>query len=309
MLGRVDEVSGWPVAFRGSAAVAAGLLTKDQLRGPRYRRLFPDTYVRAGDRPDLALRSRAGYRYVEGRGVLAGYSAAELLGASCGPADAPVEVVVPGAKQRVHAGLVVRRDRIAPGEVAEVGGIRLTSPLRTAYDLARRGDLVDGVVAVDALARVGRFEPDLLLNFAARYWRSRGNHRVPDVLGHADRRSGSPMETRLRLLLVRAGLPRPQVQWVVQDEVARTAVWLDLAYPECRVGIEYDGEVHADPAAVLRDIGRHTALLDKGWRVYRYTRLDLLRRPETIVDQIRRALSTGSSSTSAGSEVSPTPLT
>src|SRR4051794_27036723 len=162
-------MDGWPVAFRGTDAVAAGLVTPDQLRGPRFRRLFPDTYVRAEDRVDLALRSRAGYRYVEGRGVLAGYSAAELLGASYGPADAPVEVLLLDGPQRDHAGLLVRRDRIAPREIVEVDGVRLTSPLRTAYDLGRGDDPVEAVVAVDALARVCGFEPDLLLNFAVHY--------------------------------------------------------------------------------------------------------------------------------------------
>jgi very-short-patch-repair endonuclease len=294
MLRDVVEVPGWPVAFRGTLAVAAGLVTPDQLRGPRFRRLFPGTYARAEDPPHLALRSLAGYRYVEGRGVLAGYSAAELLGASCGPADALVEVVLLDGAQRDRPDLLVRRERIAPGEIVEVGGVRLTSPLRTAYDLARGDDLVEAVVGVDAVARVGGFEPDLLLNFARHYRGSRGNARVLDVLTYADRRAGSPMETRLRLVLLRAGLPRPEVQWVIQDERARTAVWLDLAYPEYRIGIEYDGEVHTAPDAVLRDIGRHTALLDKGWRVYRYTKLDVLQRPELIVEQIGRALSTGS---------------
>jgi hypothetical protein len=280
------------VTFRGSDAVAAGLVTRGELRGPRYRRVFPDTYVRARDRLDLALRSRAGYRYVEGRGVLAGYSAAELLGAPCAPLAAAVEVLVPTAEQRGRDGLVVHRDRIAPGEIVGVGGLRMTSFMRTAYDLARREPLVEAVVAVDALARVGRFEPDLLLNFAVRYRGSRGNKAVSEVLTHVDRRSGSPMETRLRLLLVLGGMPRPQAQWVVQDERSRTAVWLDLAYPEHRIGIEYDGELHTAPDAVRLDIARHTALLDKGWRVYRYTKLDVLQRPEMIIEQVRRGLST-----------------
>ena len=80
------SVPGWPVAFRGSLAVAAGLVTPGQLRGPRFLRLFPDTYVRAGNEPpDLKLRSFAARAYVRGRGVLSGFSAAELLDASCGP--------------------------------------------------------------------------------------------------------------------------------------------------------------------------------------------------------------------------------
>jgi very-short-patch-repair endonuclease len=172
----------------------------------------------------------------------------------------------------------------------EVDGIRTTSAPRTACDLARRGDLVQRVVAVDALANAHGFEPDLLRQFAARYRGTRGNKDVATVLAHADRRAGSPMETRLRLVLVCAGLPRPQAQWPVQDQVSRTAVWLDLAYPEHRVGIEYDGVIHTAPAAVLRDIGRHTALLDQGWQVYRYTKRDVLQRPDRIVTQIRRAL-------------------
>ena len=117
--------------------------------------MCPDTYLRAGEEPTLALRSRAAYHYLGGRGVLSGYSAAELLGASCGPRDAPAEVTLAGVGRRAHPGLVVRRDRLAHGEITTCHGVRVTSPVRTAWDLARRADdLVEAVVAVDALARV-----------------------------------------------------------------------------------------------------------------------------------------------------------
>jgi very-short-patch-repair endonuclease len=97
------------------------------------------------------------------------------------------------------------------------------------------------------------------------------------------------METRLRLLIVEAGLPLPRVQWVVQHVVARTAVWLDLAWPELMIGIEYEGEVHVDPARVLRDVGRYTRLVDLGWAIYRYTKVDLYRDPGRIVAELTRA--------------------
>jgi very-short-patch-repair endonuclease len=287
----VRDVAGWPVAFRGTAARAAGLVTPDVLRGPRFLRLFPDTYITAPDDgpPDLKLRSHAAYRYVEGKGVLSGYSAAEILGASCGRRDAPAEVTVPHRGQRSRSGLLVHRTSLHPGEIIEVKGLKVTTPLRTAYDLARRGDLVEGVVAVDRLANVHRFEPDLLLNFSARYRGLRGNELVPRVLAYVDRRSGSPMETRLRMLIVQAGLPKPEVQWVVQDEHTRTAVWLDLAWPDLMIGIEYEGERHTEPDRVLRDVGRYTGLVDKGWRIYRYTKLEILRRQDLTVDQLTRA--------------------
>jgi very-short-patch-repair endonuclease len=221
--------------------------------------------------------------------VLSGYSAAEVLGASCAPWDAPAEVTVPHRGQRSCPGLLVHRTNLYPGEISEVKGLKVTSPLRTAYDLARRGDLVERVVAVDRLANVHRFDPALLLDFHARYRRSRGNDLVPQVLAHADRRAGSPMETRLRMLIVQAGLPKPQVQWVVQDELSRTAVWLDLAWPDLMIGIEYEGSGHTEPGQVLRDVGRFTALVDKGWRIYRYTKREILRRQDLIIAQLTRA--------------------
>lgn len=125
--------------------------------------------------------------------------------------------------------MIVRRDVLHPGEISEVDGVRVTSRLRTAFDLARLLPLTEGVVAVDALAR-GEFAPDLLLHFTVRYPGLRGVRRVIDVLSWADARSGSPPETRLRLILVQGGLPRPVPQHPVVDD-ARRVLWLDLAYP------------------------------------------------------------------------------
>ncbi len=86
------------------------------------------------------------------------------------------------------------------------------------------------------------------MNVAARYRGLRGIDQIPDVLTHAVRWSGSPMETRLRMIIVDVGLPRREVQWVVQDARARRAVWLDMAWPEHRIAVEYEGGGHAEPA-------------------------------------------------------------
>lgn len=288
-------VPGWPVAFRGSLAVAAGSTTWSRLRGPRFRRLFPDVYCPAGDEPpDLPLRSLGAYRLVEGRGVLSGYSAAALLDADCAPhPDVPAEVTVAGPGQRVHDGLIVHRERIAPGETTWVGDVRCTSVPRTAYDLGRQEDLVEAVVAVDRLSNRHRFPPDLLLHFATHYRGGPGTVRLCTTLAHADPFAGSPMETRLRMIIVRAGLPRPSVQWAVQDVEARSAVWLDLAWPEHRVGVEYEGEGDGAPVEVLRDAGRYTRLVDRGWRIYRYTKFDVFGTPGRIVAELTRALERG----------------
>jgi very-short-patch-repair endonuclease len=77
---------------------------------------------------------------------------------------------------------------------------------------------------------------------------------------------------------------------VVQDVETRTAVWLDLAWPDHRIGIEFEGAGHTDPVEVLRDAGRYTRLVDRGWRIYRYTKHDVYRTPERIVAELTRAV-------------------
>jgi len=182
--------------FRGSAAVAAGLLTRDRLYGSRFRRVFPDVYVPATTVLDLKVRSRAAAVYVGGRGVLVGYSAAELLGASCTRTDAPAEVTAPDG-HRCPPGLVVHRFRPAPDEVANCDGIPVTTALRTAYDLGRRPDRTEAVVAVDALAR-GRFGLDELRELAVVHRGERGLVRLRAALALADPRSG-PYQVAVRV--------------------------------------------------------------------------------------------------------------
>jgi very-short-patch-repair endonuclease len=269
--------------FRGSHAIAAGLLTPAMLRGSRFRRLFPDIYVPVDAIVDLKLLSRAAYLLVEGRGALGGYSAAELLGASCGPVGAPAEVVLPH-RMRSRPGLRVRQDELASDELAEVTGLVVTTPQRTAYDLGRRGPLVEAVVAVDVLANVHAFDPDEVLVLARRHLGGRGSARLPRVVALADRRSGSPMETRIRLALRLGGLPLPDLQHPVGPYA------LDLAYPTVRIAVEYNGRDHLDPDRALRDLEREAYLTAAGWSVLRFGAYLVLRRPDWVAARVRTRL-------------------
>jgi very-short-patch-repair endonuclease len=278
------------VAFRGSAAIAAGLVTAKALRGRGFLRLFPDTYVRRSAKsPDLRLRSLAAYRYVEGHGVLSGHSAAVLLGADCAPEEAPAEGTVAGGR-RTHPGLCVHRDALPADEVRACRGVLVTSDQRTAYDLGRQPDLVEGVVGIDAVANACRLDPSEVLSLAQRHPDARGSRNLRRAVALADRRAGSPMETRLRLVLVLRGLPKPEVQFPVLDDVCHRAVWLDLAYPDHRIGIEYEGADHARPERVLRDADRYTWLVDRGWRMYRFTKYQVYAEPDELAATVDRAL-------------------
>jgi hypothetical protein len=282
--------------FRGTEVVAAGLLTRARLYGPRYRRVYPDVYLPADRELDLATRSRAAYLLVRDRGgVLAGYAAAAVLGADCAPDDAPAEVLL-ATNSRPHPGLLIHRGTATGADLTVVGDLRVTSPLRTAWDLARRLPLVEAVVVVDALAGcvrgggsggaggdpaagtgavpgggavAGGFAPAELLARRAAEPGARGARRLAEVVALADPRAESPPETRLRVALVRAGLPRPEVQFPVLDEYGFELARADLAYPAAKLAIEYDGSTHFEPSRARRDRERDGELAGIGWQTLR----------------------------------------
>jgi hypothetical protein len=221
-------------------------------------------------------------------GAAAGWSAAELHGAGCALLHAPAEVlVVRSGRLRQRPDLLVHRDTVGAAELTEVDGLAVTTPLRTAWDLARRLDLTDAVVAVDRIANVARIDPALMLHVAAAYPRARGNSSVAEVAAamtppvRLTAGATAADAARARRPAATAGAMRGA------GPVSRTAVWLDLAYPEHQVGIEYEGAHHTERAAVLRDAGRYPRLVDAGRRIYRYTALDM-RDPARIVAEISR---------------------
>lgn len=276
--------------FRGSSAVAAGLVSKGQLRGSTFRRLFPDIYLPRDVAPTLAVRSRGAQLLVAGYGALAGYSAAEVLGARIAPRDADAEVVVPGGEFRECRGLRVLREQLADDEVETVAGLVVTSAIRTAYDLARWSTQVEGVVAADALGRIGRFGSGALFGIAARYPGARWRSRVPLVAELMDTRAESAMETRCRVSLVLRGLPKPELQYPVRDELGNHVAWLDMAYPEVRAGVEFDGEHHQEAPVFRADLARHNRLAALGWTVLRASATDVLRNPDAFAAQVRAVL-------------------
>lgn len=113
------------------------------------------------------------------------------------------------------------------------------------------------------------------------------------VLDLAEAAAESPMETRLRMLLVQSGLPRPEVHVSIRDDAGSILGRPDLYYGQDRLGIEYDGETHR--ASLVEDNRRQNRLLLAGVRLLRFTAADVLRRPDGVVTQVRNALAQGRS--------------
>ncbi|NMO89694.1 hypothetical protein [Actinomycetospora sp. TBRC 11914] len=290
----MEDIAG---PFRASEAVRAGRITRGRVAGPGVRRLFPNVHALAGQvaaADDLAGRAREAVLYVRGEPpVVGGHAAAELLGAGCGPATVPVDLVVGRRRLRPRPGLRLHQDVLAADEVVAVEDVLVTSALRTAWDLVRRlGDPVERVVALDALARVGGFAPEELLVLGESRPGSRGWRRVAPAVARADPRAGSPPETRMRLGLTDEGVPPavPQVQ--VFDDDGWFVGRVDLGWEEVEVAADYQGDHHrTDREQWRRDQARFAALAAAGWLVLPCTALDL-RFPHAFAVRVKAALST-----------------
>lgn len=111
-----------------------------------------------------------------------------------------------------------------------------------------------------------------------------------EVAALLDPRSGSALETLLRLLFDEAGLASPRTQYQVADGLDLTAR-VDFAWPAQRLIVEADGfAFHADREAYRSDRRRMNELERLGWRVLRFTWEDAVGRPEHVVGLVRGLL-------------------
>jgi very-short-patch-repair endonuclease len=271
--------------------VHGGRLTRGQLRSSAWRQLFPDVYACASVPVDHRLRARAVVRLLLPDAVLSGRSAAVVWGVDLAGPEDDVECTVPVTYRAGTArGVRVTRRALPPEDVVTRGGVRITTQLRTALDLARIRPVEGAVVALDQFVRLRRMSLADLTAAAARLT-GPGCRRVREAVGKADGLAQSPQETRLRLRLHASRLPRPVAQYEVRDArgfVAR----VDFAWPEARVAVEYDGWWHGQPQNVPKDRRRLNRLTAAGWTVI-FATADDIDDPVQLVARIGAALAAG----------------
>lgn len=257
--------------FTLAEAQHAGI-TRWHLRGASWRRLRPGTYVWAGLSDTPALRLEAVRLRRPASAVFSGRTAAWLHGLDATPFE-PIETILAGFDD---SDVVVRR------------GFRTTSLPRTIFDLSWRLSLVEAVVIADQTLQLGLIARTDLSNWIESRSGRKGVQRARQVLELAEAGAESPMETRLRMLLVLNGLPRPELQSKICDETGSVIGRPDLFYREQRLGIEYDGDTHR--ASLVEDNRRQNRLLMAGVRLLRFTAADVMRRPDSVLAQVRDML-------------------
>jgi very-short-patch-repair endonuclease len=165
----------------------------------------------------------------------------------------------------------------------------VTSPSRTWIDLAAVLPAGALLALTDQMLARG-FPADGFLRILDRSKGRRGVARARSVLPSADALAGSPMESVLRWLLHEGGLPRPLLQYVIRDAAGGFIGQVDLAWPEQRVVVEFDGDLHRERRVFVKDLRRQNGLVLAGWQILRFTSADVLGRPTATVGTIAGAL-------------------
>jgi hypothetical protein len=259
--------------FIGSHAIAEGVLTRKQLRERSYRRLVQGVYADPSLPLDHQLRCRGVALLLPERTAIGGYSAAAWHGAPFAGLNDPVTVVRPAdIEWKGPRGTKVHRTDLRETDVDDRNGVPVTSALRTAWDLATLESIGTAVAALDAMVRARSVElRDLqaMTADAAGRW---GVSRVRRVVPLVDPRAASAPESRVRVACVLAGLcPVPQYEVLVDG----LELHVDLAFPEARLAVEYEGAYHFEETQIVRDDARYALLVAAGWRILRLSSADL----------------------------------
>jgi hypothetical protein len=241
----------------------AGLI-RTQVKGVHVARQAADS---------VALRAQALALVVPTDSVVGDRHAAWLAGASMVLAPnehlelQPISMFRPSGRGRLRNDLSKSGERrFATSDLMEVNGLRVTTPLRTAWDLGRLQRRDRAFAGLDAMLRLGVFSQDELLEGVERFRGQRGVRQLRHLGPLSDGRAESPGESVLRLRWLDAGIPTPEPQLEVTHEglvIAR----LDLGLDSVKFAAEYDGaEWHSSPDQRAHDQRRRALLADGyGW--------------------------------------------
>lgn len=274
--------------FTRADAVAAGISPR-QLSASRFRRIFRNVYIDGSVKETRSERAIAALvLHPEGAWV-SHMSAAEWYGIVV-PKVSVIHVSVQDPKDRRWT-RGIKPHLAQPGKHARKHrGLRVSKPTRLFIELASVLDLVDLVVAGDSMVKVfGMKAEDLVTALADRteYWSGTARFAAAFVRDEVD----SPMETRLRMLIVLAGLPEPEVNYKIRDENGDVVVRFDLSYPALRLAIEYDGRQHVEIISQWEDDeDRREYLDDIEWRILKVRSGGIYIDPGATLEKVWRAL-------------------
>ncbi|MDX6273861.1 MAG: hypothetical protein QOJ92_1071 [Frankiales bacterium] len=267
------------------------------------RRLFRGVYAPADLTLTLGVRADAALRALPACAAISGELGVALWGlprplrrmgqVTPDPLLAdPVTCSLPAAEARRdnRDALDIAEVQLPPQHVKVHDGRRLVTPARLFLDLAEVWCLEDLVALGDAALRRGVATSDELAEMVR--W---GSGRPGVVLARRalpmlDAGAESAMESRLRLIIVQAGFPRPEANAAVYDEHGGFLARPDLRLLRYKIAIEYDGAEHAGPRRRSADESRRYLLRQHGWVVLAFTSEEVLHQPWLVACRVREEL-------------------
>lgn len=273
--------------FLGAQALRAGRLTDHGLR-TRYRAVYRNVYLGRDVEMTALRRAAAASLWAGPDAVLVGVSAAAVWGTKWLNANSPAELVRPD--RHSPRGIVVRSFALSADDVVVRAGLRITTAARTAFDIARLTPEPEAVPVLDALLRATRISGADVLDLVASHPGTRGVRRAEATLALVDGGAESPQESRVRVMLIKAGLPTPETQIEFFNEYGEAFIRSDMGWRRWKVLVEYDGVQHwSDSRQRAWDIERTAVLESMGWAVVRVSAA-MLRRPEVFIERVRAKL-------------------
>lgn len=270
--------------FIGSEAVSRGELTRGELRRD-FRAIYRDVYISRRAPRTLAINTQGAWLWSRRRAVVAGRAASALHGAEHVDDDAPVELI--WNNNHAPTGLIVRNETLAECDVMEIDGMRVTTPARTAFDLARFLPRGIAVAHVDDLCRMTKTTKAEIISIAEHHTGARHVRRARTVIELSDAGAQTPTESRVRVLICDAGLPRPQTHICVTDSDGFVA-FVDMGWVDPKVAVVYDGDNDLkDRAQYVQDIRNYQRLRELGWLLVIVVDED---KPGEILARVRAAL-------------------
>ncbi|MBD8608262.1 hypothetical protein IFT73_15500 [Aeromicrobium sp. CFBP 8757] len=235
-------------------------------------RLVGGVYADARADDSRELRVQAARLVVPEHAVVCDETAAWLWGVDAHrPGDrhrfTPRWVVPHGRGRTRLAGVDCRQALLDDEDVTDLGGLRLTTPVRTTSDLLRKQWRPYALSSADAMAAAGLVRPMDVRQYLTGLKGYRGIRQARVLARHIEPRSASPGESWTRLRLLDAGFPTPTAQLEVVDASGVTR-FLDLAYRRRRIGVEFDGrEFHTAEADLDHDADRRELIRAVGFRI------------------------------------------
>ena len=274
--------------FTRADAVAAGI-SPSSLKGSNFRRIFRGVFIHVSVPPHPLLRVRAALLIHPPEAFASHVSAARVYDVPV--PDLPDEhVSVFQEKDRRRRPGICNHVAALSTPVTTVRGLRVSAPDHMFLELAGTLSLVDLVVVGDALVRLRRTTPEQLREFCAG-----STHADASAARRAARyvreEVDSAMETRLRMLIVLAGLPEPRVNFKILHTDGRVRYRFDLSYPGLKLAVEYDGQQHREDLDQWdHDTERRDWLDHNGWMLVPVFSRGIFRRPDETIARVHSAL-------------------